>query len=132
VRATANIFMGAVFAFIPMAVIYGYFTHWTEPVGPVAFLLLGLMGGMAGFYLRATAKKLDADPADNPRGDIADAAGEYGFYSPHSWWPLPLALSALLLFLGLAVGWWVFIIGVVFGIMALLGWSFEYFRGDVI
>ena len=48
-----------------------------------------------------------------------------------SWWPLQLGVAALLTFLGLAVGWWIFLIGVLFAVVALLGWSFEYFRGDI-
>jgi hypothetical protein len=32
-------------------------------------------------------------------------------------------------FLGLAVGWWLFIIGASLGVVALVGWTFEYFKG---
>ena len=43
-------------------------------------------------------------------------------------------MSAAIVFLGLALtnhsGWWLFVIGVVFGFVALLGWTFEFFRGD--
>ena len=65
-----------------------------------------------------------------PGGPDLAAEGEYGFFSPHSWWPLPLAAGAALMFLGLAVGWWLLIIGAVVGGMALVGWTFEYFRGE--
>ena len=34
------------------------------------------------------------------------------------------------LFLGLAVGWWLFIIGAFFGIVAIVGWTFEHFKGE--
>ena len=30
-------------------------------------------------------------PEDNPDAEIYDGAGEYGFFSPHSWWPMPVA-----------------------------------------
>ena len=33
-------------------------------------------------------------------------------------------------FLGLAVGWWLFIIGAFFAIPALVGWTFEYWKGQ--
>ena len=69
-------------------------------------------------------------PEDDPAAPISAAEGEYGFFSPHSWWPLPLAAGAALMFLGLAVGWWLLIIGSVVGGMALIGWTFEYFRGE--
>jgi Cytochrome c oxidase subunit IV. len=41
-----------------------------------------------------------------------------------------LAASAAVVFLGLAVGWWLFIIGVCLAVVALIGWTFEYFRGE--
>ncbi len=85
---------------------------------------------LVGFYLWWTARKLDDRPEDDPAAPIAAAEGEYGFFSPHSWWPLPLAAGAALMFLGLAVGWWLLIIGGVVGGMALVGWTFEYFRGE--
>ena len=85
---------------------------------------------MIAFYLWATARTPPARPEDDPSGDIAEAEGEYGFFSPHSWWPLPLAAAAAICFLGLAVGWWLFIIGAAFGVVALVGWTFEYFKGD--
>ena len=84
----------------------------------------------SGFYLWWTARKLDDRPEDDPAAPISAAEGEYGFFSPHSWWPLPLAAGAALMFLGLAVGWWLLIIGAVVGGMALIGWTFEYFRGE--
>lgn len=130
-KAAAALFNSAFVFFAPLGLLYGWLTAWREPVGPVTLVLLGIMGLMVGVYLRATAKRLDRDPSDNPRGDIYEQAGEYGFFSPHSWWPLPLGIAGALLFLGLAVGWWLFLVGAVFGIVALLGWAFEYFRGDI-
>ena len=130
-RTTAALFLGGVISFIPVGLIYAYFSKG-EPVGTVGLLLLGVMSGMFGFYLRAAARKLELSPSDNAGGDIADSAGDYGFYSPHSWWPLVLAFTALLLFLGLAVGWWLFVMGAVAGVLALVGWTFEYYRGDVL
>ena len=80
-----------------MAVIYGLWSDWKEPVGPVALL---------------------------------QVEGEFGFFSPYSWWPLWLGLTAALCFLGLAVGWWLFIIGASLGVFAVIGWTFEYFKGE--
>ncbi|GAB96920.1 1,4-dihydroxy-2-naphthoate octaprenyltransferase [Kineosphaera limosa] len=139
-KTSAKLFLLGIVFFFPIAVIYGFFTHrvmgqW-EPVGVIGIALLGLMSGMVGLYLSATIKKLDNDPADNPEGEIADSAGEYGFFSPHSWWPLALGASAGLVFLALALthyaGWWLFPVAVVAGAVSLVGWTFEYFRGDVL
>jgi hypothetical protein len=49
---------------------------------------------MVGYYVWFTDRRIGVTlPEDNLQGEIADSAGELGFYSPHSWWPLPLAAS---------------------------------------
>lgn len=116
--------------FAVLAVVYGYFTDMTELVGVVA---LGLTAALCVFiagYLWIIASKLDARPDDDPEGEIADQAGEYGFFSPGSWWPLALGAASALVFLGAAVGWWLMMIGIPFAALALVGWVFEYFRGE--
>jgi hypothetical protein len=115
--------------FVPVGVAYGYFTHWSEPVGVTGLFLSAGLGAMIAFYLLVTGRRLPERPEDNPGGEIAEQEGDYGFFSPHSWWPLPLAAAGALCFLGLAVGWWLFIIGAVVGVVALIGWTFEYFKG---
>lgn len=134
-RETSNVFALLAIFFVPVAVVYTLWTTYlgvTEWAGITALWLLAAMNTMAAFYLKSAVKKLDRDPGDNPRGDIADSAGDYGFFSPGSGWPIVLAAAATLLAAGLAIGWWVFIIGVVIGVVSLIGWSFEYFRGDII
>jgi len=116
--------------FAPLGLIYGYFTQWREPVGPVALMLSALLSALVGFFLWWTGRKLDPRPEDDPSALISAAEGEYGFFSPHSWWPLALAAASAVVFLGLAVGWWLFIIGIVVSALATIGWTFEYFRGE--
>ena len=123
-----------VFAFA-VATWYGIWTHQAERdgvewVGVVGLIMGGLLGFMIAWYLGMTRKKLEIDPSDDPLGDIAEIQGDYGFFSPYSWWPLWLALAAATCFAGLAVGWWLFIIGAVFGVPALVGWTFEYWKGE--
>ncbi len=122
-----------VFAFT-MAAIYGFWTNSTplgvEAVGTTGLILGGLLGFMIAWYLWMTRRKLDVDPSDDPVGEIDEIQGEYGFFSPHSWWPLFLGASAAVCFLGLAVGWWLFIIGAFLGVPALVGWTFEYWKGQ--
>jgi len=124
------LFGAGTFFFAPLALIYGFFTLVNEPVGPVALMLTAGLSALVGFYLWWTGRKLDDRPEDDPLAPVEAAEGEYGFFSPHSWWPLPLAASAAMIFLGLAVGWWLVIIGVGFGALATVGWVFEYFRGE--
>lgn len=112
-----------------VATIYGLWSEWGEPVGTVGLYFAGLLGFMIAGYLNVTHRKLDRDPSDNPRAMVEDIQGDYGFFSPHSWSPLFLAGSAAIVFLGLAVGWWVFAIGVFLVVPALVYWAFEYWRG---
>ena len=100
-----------------------------EFVGVIGLIMGGLLGFMIAFYLWRTRLKHAEDPSDNPVGDIDDISGDYGFFSPYSWWSLWLGLSAAICFLGLAVGWWVFAIGAFFAVPALIGWTFEYWKG---
>jgi len=116
--------------FTTIGLIYGTVTHWKEPVGPFGLLLSAGLSALIGFYLWWTGRKLDPRPEDDPLALISVAEGEYGFFSPHSWWPLAVAAGAAVVFLGLAVGWWLFIIGVVLAALATIGWTFEYFRGE--
>lgn len=110
--------------------IYGIVTDWQEPVGPVGLLLAAGLGFMVAFYFWLTGKRIGYRPDDNLDGNIDEAAGEYGDFTPHSWWPLWLGLSSSIVFLGLAVGWWVFAIGAFFGVFALVGWVFERYKGQ--
>lgn len=118
-----------VFAAI-MAVVYVLWTGGDEPVGVVGLVLTAGMCLMISGYLAITARKLDARPDDNPEGEIDEIEGEYGFFSPHSWWPFFLALACAIVFLGVAVGWWLVILGFPMVALATVGWVFEYHRGD--
>ncbi|MGP9528067.1 cytochrome c oxidase subunit 4 [Arthrobacter sp. S41] len=124
------IFLGGVFFFAPIAVVYGYMTNWSEWVGFMALLMLVGLSAMVGWYLMFTAKRVGLRPEDRVDGEIHENAGDIGMFSPWSWWPLVLAGSAAIAFLGIAVGWWVFFIGAGLSIVGLTGWVYEYSRGD--
>lgn len=108
--------------------IYGYFTHWKEAVGVVALYLSAGLCLIIGGFLGWTGRKIDLQPDNDPNGEISDVEGDYGFFSPHSWWPLFLAGSAALLFLGVAVG--LVMLAVPFVALSIVGWVFEYFHGE--
>ncbi len=110
--------------------LYGLWGHWREPVGAVGLFLATLLAFMIAFYAWFTGKRMGPRPDDDEAGEIDQFEGDYGFFAPYSWWPLFLGSSAALCFLGLAVGWWLFIIGSSFGVVALVGWTFEYFKGE--
>jgi hypothetical protein len=98
-----------------------------EPVGITGMTLAACLAGMVGFYLWFTQKRIGvAIPSDNDDAEIADDAGELGFYSPHSWWPLPVALSATALGLGLIIGWWLVLIALGTLVLSIIGMVTEY------
>ena len=41
-----------------------------------------------------------------------------------------LAGAAALMFMGIAVGWWFFLLAAGLGIIGLIGWVFEFFHGE--
>jgi hypothetical protein len=100
-----QLFVGLSVFYVIMTVIYWYVGG--EAVGITGMLLAACLAGMVGFYLWFTQKRIGTVmPADNLTAEIADGAGELGFYSPHSWWPLPVAASAIAIGFGLIIGWW--------------------------
>jgi len=125
----ARLFLFLVPFFVVVTVGYGWWSGW-EPVGTVALALVGALVGMIGMYLALVARRIDPRPEDDPFGEVAQGAGEQGVFSPGSWWPVACAGSAAVVFLGLAVGWWLVGIGVVLGLLALVGWVFEFSRGQ--
>ncbi|SDD01696.1 Cytochrome c oxidase subunit IV [Sanguibacter gelidistatuariae] len=128
-KIESRLFVFLVPFFLVVALSYGLLSDW-EPVGSVGLLLLVGLVAMIGSYLVVTGKRMDPRPEDDPYGEIEQGAGEQGVYAPWSWWPLAIASGAAICFLGLAVGWWVFGIGVVVSILALVGWVFEFSRGQ--
>ena len=113
--------------FAIVATVYGLLSH--EVVGTTALVLSGGLALAIGFYLFRLSARFGPRPEDRPDGEISDQAGEFGFYSPHSWWPLPTAASAAIMCLGFAFGWWLTVLGLFMLISSAVGFVFEYYRG---
>ncbi len=100
---------------------------WT---GTSALTMTTLLAAMVTLYLGFHAAKMDPRPEDRQDGEIADGAGELGFFPPYSWWPLWCALALATAVFGIAMAaWWLFIIGGAVGAITLCGWIYEYYRG---
>ncbi|CAB4339217.1 unannotated protein [freshwater metagenome] len=124
-KVTWKLFLGFAILYVLLAVVYWYLGG--EAVGITAMGLSGGLAGLIAFYLWFSAKRIGGIlPEDNDAGEIADGAGELGFYSPHSWWPLPVALSACAAGLGLVIGWWLTIMAVGALIISIIGFVTEY------
>ncbi|VEI23035.1 Cytochrome c oxidase polypeptide 4 [Rothia aeria] len=115
---------------IPVGVVYGFMTGFDEWAGFPALLVTGLMCLFLAYFLIFTARKIPEQPMDNYEGEIAEGAGEYGFYSPWSWWPFAIGVACMFVVLGAAIAWWVVLIAIPFAAAAVIGWVYEYSRGD--
>ncbi|MHA5048482.1 cytochrome c oxidase subunit 4 [Streptomyces sp. SD15] len=111
-----------------MAIVYGVWSK--EPAGTTALFLAFGLSVMIGYYLAFTARRVDALAQDDKEADVADEAGEVGFFSPHSWQPLSLGVGCALGFMGVVFGWWLLYFSLPLFLIGLWGWVFEYYHGD--
>ena len=118
------------------AAVYGWWTwistepHQMEWIGVVALVLSGLLCSMCGGYFWFVARRIDLRPEDRPDAEIADGAGEVGFFSPGSYFPVALAMAATVTGVGM-VFWapWLIAAGVVALLITTGGLLFEYYTG---
>jgi protein-S-isoprenylcysteine O-methyltransferase Ste14 len=122
-----SLFVGCAIFFGAADIVYWYFSK--DPTGTVALALAVGLAFLTGFYLLFTGRRLPERPEDNPDGEIEEGTGELGFFSPHSWWPLYVGLACALAAFGVAVGWWLFLIGLLAIFLTTIGFVFEYYRG---
>ena len=93
-------------------------------------LLTLLITFYLGFHARRMNQLGTARPEDRKDAEVADGAGELGFFPPYSWWPLWCGLTlGLIVFAVAMAAWWLLVIGTVVGAATLSGWVFEYYRG---
>jgi len=129
-KAEAWIF-GSVTIFVAIvAPIYWFSSH--EITGFLALVMTMLLALIVTLYLSVHAVRMkEPRPEDRKDAEIAEGAGELGFFPPYSWWPLWAGLTLATVVFGLAVHVWVVaIIGAALGFAAASGWVFEYYRGD--
>jgi hypothetical protein len=116
------------------AAVYAWWT-WTDSgrvewIGMVALILSGLLCSMCGGYFWFVSRRIEPRPEDRPDADIADAAGEIGFFSPGSYWPFGLAVSATVTGLGLVFFTpWLIAAGLAALLIGTGGLLFEYYTG---
>jgi hypothetical protein len=102
-----------------------------EWVGAIGLTLCAILFAFIGFYVGKSHSSQGGElPEDRLDANIDDGDPELGHFSPWSWWPVALAGSAALLFLGVAIGFWIAFIGVALTVVALVGWVYEYYRGN--
>lgn len=112
---------------IAYAVISAYSTQGAEPVGVVGLFLTGGLALIVGTYFRFVSRRLEERPEDNPEAEVSDGAGDVGFFSPGSYWPIGVAAAAALVGISLAFFQvWLLVIAVVLLLLAVGGLVFEY------
>jgi hypothetical protein len=78
-----QLFGGLSVFYVLMSIVYYYVGG--EAVGITGMILAACLAGMVGFYVWFTQKRIgQLLPEDRLTAEIADGAGELGFYSPHS------------------------------------------------
>jgi hypothetical protein len=128
VKVEGLVFVAVTVFFLIVTPIYWFMSK--DPTGTTALTLTFALGALVSFYLLTTARKVHPRPEDKQDGEIEELAGEYGFFSPYSWWPLACAGSAAVVFAGLVFGWWLFLIGAGLAAIAVNGMVYEYYRGE--
>lgn len=133
-RIEARLFELLTVFFIIVGVIYAFFTGQSrtgvEWAGTTAIVLTAGLTLIVGTYFRFVARRLDLRPEDYEEAEIADGAGDLGFFSPGSYWPILLAAAASLTALGLAFfQFWLIAMGVIAVLAGVGGLVFEYHIG---
>ncbi len=127
-RIEARIFELLTVFFFIVAIIYGVFSH--EPVGTTALALSAGLTLIVGTYFRFVARRLALRPEDYGDAEVSDGAGDLGFFSPGSYWPIALAAAAGFAAIALAFfHWWMVAVGAVLIIAMAAGLVFEYHVG---
>lgn len=133
-KANVNLFwILAVF----FALVAGIYIYWSlaaaeeiEWVGTVALILSAVLALFLGFYLNRVHKHQGGElPEDTLSANIDDGDPEVGHFSPWSWWPIIMAGGGALMMLGLSVGFWISFIAAPLILIAVIGWTYEYYRG---
>ena len=133
-RTEARLFLGLAVFFWLAAIAYGIWSSKTqqhvEVVGVAGLILTGGLVGIPGAFFWFVSRRIDLRPEDRGDAEIAEAAGDFGFFSPGSYWPVTLAGAATLVGLALAFAQvWLLVVALLFLFFAIGGLLFEYYLG---
>lgn len=129
-RVETWIFLFLVFFFVAATLLYGFLVDWKEWVGVTALALTAMLSLLIGTFLNFSSNRLEhARPEDDDFADVADGAGELGFFAASSYWPFGVAFGSAATAIAVAF-WlpWLIVICVVFLLMAICGLTYEFHR----
>jgi ABC-type maltose transport system permease subunit len=120
--------------FVLVGIIYIIFTKISraglEWAGITAIALSAGLTLIIGTYFRFVARRIDTRPEDYEEAEIIDGAGDLGFFSPGSFWPIAIAAAAVVVAIGFAFfQLWMIAFGVLCVLIAVGGLVFEYHVG---
>lgn len=133
-KAEWRIFGGVALFLFSTGALYVWWTQNTlgavDWIGSIALVLAGLLCLMCGGYFWFVSRRIDLRPEDRQDAEIADGAGEVGFFSPGSYWPVGVAICTVLAAIGIAF-WsiWLIVVGLVFTVLGGAALIFEYYTG---
>jgi hypothetical protein len=132
-RIESRVFNGVGAAILLIA---GGYAWWTDKesaiewAGTLALMLSGVLSVMSGMYFAFVARRIEPRPEDRGDAEIADSAGEVGFFSPGSYWPFGIAVGASVASIGLAYAQgWLVGVGLIASLLAVCALLFEYYTG---
>jgi hypothetical protein len=134
-KVEARIFLWTMLFVFIAAAVYAVWTEMdggrVEVAGTAALILSGGLLGISGSFFWFVSRRIDARPEDRNDAEIAEGAGELGFFSPGSYWPLGIALSGAVAGLGLALlQVWMVALGLLLILFTAGGLLFEYYVGN--
>lgn len=134
-RIEARMFLLVAGYFFVVSVVYGWLT-WAlgnNGIEWAGFLALALSGGLlvlTGGFFWFVSRRIEPRPEDRADAEVAEGAGELGFFSPGSYWPFGLAGAITVTGFGLAFFQvWLIAFGVALVLLAVAGMLFEYYVG---
>jgi len=134
-KTSLNLFWILTGFFVLLTIVYTVWsiisTGTVEWVGAIALGLCALLAAFIAAYLQLVYRNQGGELAeDRLDAEIDDGEAEQGFFSPWSWWPIALAGGAALVFFGLSISFWIVAYAVPLALLALIGWVYEYYRGN--
>jgi len=125
-----NLFALGSILYIFLGVVYYFMSG--DVIGTSLLALTGGLAFLVAFYVLFTSKRVGALPEDNEYALISDADTDYGFFSPHSWWPFAIGAATFIFILGFVFARWMMVAGLFALMMAIYGLVFEYYRGEFV
>jgi hypothetical protein len=119
---------------IVVAAVYAWLTAvmtgGVERVGTTALVLSFLLCAMIGGSWWLISRRIEPRPEDREEAEPSDGAGDVGFFSPYSYWPILVGVGTATAAFGIAVWqFWIVGVGLVAVVFSAAGLLFEYYTG---